>query len=55
MMDVSKQPQQGKLENICNNKNEKKRKKKEKKKGKKKNEKRMYQNLLHSAEAAQCT
>ena len=39
MMDVLKQPQQGKLENICNNKNEK----------------RMYQNLLHSAEAAQCT
>ena len=39
MMSASKKSQQGKLENICNNKNEK----------------RMYQNLLHSAEAAQCT
>ena len=37
-MAVSKKPKQGKLENICNNKNEK----------------RIFQNWLHAAEAAQC-
>ena len=36
MMGVSKKPQQGKLENICNNKNEKI----------------IYQNFFHTAEGA---
>ena len=37
-MDVSKKPLQGKVENIFNNKNER----------------RIYQYLLHAAEAAHC-